>query len=121
MALKELQTYDDEQVTQRLKSELPAWSLEKGTIRRKYKTGGWPHTLMVVNAVGYVAEAAFHHSDLSGGWAEVTVKLSTHSAKGITDNDFELAKRIEDAVTWLPDDNDSLDGFEKGFKKKWTR
>ena len=45
-------TYSDEEVEQRLKDELPHWYLEKGWIRRKYKTGSWKGTLMVVNTVG---------------------------------------------------------------------
>ena len=111
----------DEQVMQRLAAELPGWELREGWIRRTYKTGGWPHTLMLVNAIGYLAEAAWHHPDLSVSWAEVHVKLMTHSAKGITDKDFALATKIEETVTWLPPKGGPLDGFEEGFKKKWTR
>lgn len=111
----------DDQVRARLSAELPAWELREGWIRRKFKTGGWPQTLMLVNAIGYVAEAAWHHPDLSVSWAEVHVKLMTHSAKGITDKDFALAKKIEEAATWLPDAASPLEGFEKGFGKKWTR
>lgn len=111
----------DDQVRRRLQAELPAWELRDGWIRRKYKTGGWPHTLMLVNAVGYLAEASWHHPDLSVSWAEVHVKLMTHSAKGITEKDFALAKRIEECVTWLPGDGAALEGFEKGMGKKWTR
>ncbi len=85
-------TYNEDQVKQRLAAELPTWEYREGWIRREYKTGGWPHTLMLVNAVGYLAEAAWHHPDLSVSWAEVHVKLNTHSAKGITDKDFALAK-----------------------------
>ena len=51
---------------------------------------------MLVNAIGYCAEAAYHHPDLSVTWGRITVKLSTHSAGGITDKDFALARRIED-------------------------
>ncbi len=100
---------------------LPEWEYRDGWIRRSYKTGGWPFTLMLVNAIGYLAEAAWHHPDLTVTWAEVKVKLMTHSAKGITAKDFELARRIEETVTWLPGDDSPLDGFEKGFKKKWVR
>ena len=113
-------TYSEAEIAEKLKS-LPNWEFREGWIRRKYKTGGWPHTLMVVNAVGYIAEAAFHHPDLSVSWAEVHVKLQTHSAKGITDNDFELARKIEDHLTWLPQEGQSLEGFTKGMKKPWTR
>jgi len=111
----------EEQVKQRLAAELPHWELRDGWIRRKYKTGGWPHTLMLVNAIGYIAEAAWHHPDLNVSWAEVHVKLMTHAAKGITAKDFELAKKIEKAALWLPARGGALEGFEEGFKKKWTR
>ncbi|MCE9591471.1 MAG: 4a-hydroxytetrahydrobiopterin dehydratase [Planctomycetes bacterium] len=112
---------DDDKVKSRLTAELPQWELREGWIRRKFKTGGWPHTLMLVNAIGYIAEAAWHHPDLNVSWAEVHVKLMTHSAKGITEKDFALAKKIEEAAVWLPEKGGPLDGFEEGFKKKWTR
>ena len=113
--------YDEAEITAKLAEELPTWELRDGVIRRKYKTGGWPFTLMLVNAIGYMAEAGWHHPDLSVSWAEVHVKLSTHSAGGVTDKDFELAGQIEKHVTQLPGADDALDGFEEGFKKKWTR
>jgi hypothetical protein len=56
--------------------------------RRNYKTDGWPTTLMLVNAIAFLSEAAYHHPDLAVTWGRVTVKLSTHSAGGITDKDF---------------------------------
>lgn len=95
--------YDEQQIAQRLQQELPAWYLENGWIRRKYKTGGWKGTLMVVNTVGHLAEAAWHHPDLTVSYAFVIVKLTTHSAKGVTNKDFELAKMIEQVVMWQPD------------------
>ncbi|MTI63864.1 4a-hydroxytetrahydrobiopterin dehydratase [Methylophaga sp.] len=95
-------TYTDEEVEARLKEELPKWYLENGWIRRKYKTSGWKSTLMVVNTVGHLAEAAFHHPDLTVSYAFVIVKLVNHAAKGITDKDFELAKKIEEVVMWQP-------------------
>ena len=112
---------DESTVTQRLGSELPEWTLKDGWIRREYKTTNWQHTMMVVNAIGYIAEAAFHHPDLTVTWAQVNVKLMTHAAKGITENDFELAKLIEQQVMWRPSEAQSLDGYEAGMKKKWTR
>jgi 4a-hydroxytetrahydrobiopterin dehydratase len=121
MAKKTTETFTPDQIEAKLKAELPTWEYREGWIRRSYKTGGWPFTLMVVNAIGYIAEAAFHHPDLSVSWAEVHVKLQTHSAKGVTANDFELAAMIEKATMWLPDEDSPLDGFEKGFGKKWTR
>jgi len=94
--------YTEAEVKARLAAELPHWYLEDGWIRRKYKTGSWKGTLMVVNTVGHLAEAAWHHPDLTVSYAFVIVKLCTHSAKGITDKDFELAHKIEEVIQWQP-------------------
>jgi 4a-hydroxytetrahydrobiopterin dehydratase len=96
------EVYTREEIDARLKDELPKWYFEDGWIRRKYKTSGWKATLMVVNTVGHLAEAAWHHPDLTVSYAFVTVKLMNHAAKGITDKDFELARQIEAVVMWRP-------------------
>ena len=95
-------TYTEDEVITKLKAELPHWFFENGWIRRKYKTSGWKATLMVVNTVGHLAEAAWHHPDLTVSYAFVIVKLCTHDAKGITDKDFELAAKIEQVIAWQP-------------------
>ncbi len=100
--------YSEAEITQKLQAELPHWYLEDGWIRRKYKTGSWKGTLMVVNTVGHLAEAAWHHPDLTVSYAFVIVKLCTHSAKGITDKDFELATKIEETIQWQP----KIQGFK---------
>jgi 4a-hydroxytetrahydrobiopterin dehydratase len=94
--------YSEADINTKLSRELPHWYFEDGWIRRRYKTGSWKGTLMVVNTVGHLAEAAWHHPDLTVSYAFVIVKLCTHSAKGITDKDFELAKKIEDVIQWQP-------------------
>ena len=101
---------------------LTDWYLEDGWLRRKYNTDGWPSTLMAVNAVGYVCEAAYHHADLSVTWGKLWVKLMNHAAGGITDKDFAVARRIEDTILWRPADDSPLEGtpnkfvFSKGSK-----
>jgi 4a-hydroxytetrahydrobiopterin dehydratase len=92
--------YSREEIEQRLKQELPHWYYENGWIRRKFRTSGWKASLMVVNTIGHLAEAAWHHPDLTVSYAFVIVKLVTHSAKGITDKDFALARKIEEVVQW---------------------
>lgn len=94
--------YSEAEIQAKLAAELPHWFYEDGWIRRKYKTAGWKATLMVVNTVGHLAEAAWHHPDLTVSYAFVIVKLVTHSAKGVTDKDFELARKIEEVVGWQP-------------------
>ena len=100
--IKEEETYSQEAIEERLKEELPHWYYEDGWIRRKYKTHGWKGTLMVVNTVGHLSEAAFHHPDLTVSYAFVIVKLMNHAAKGVTNKDFELARKIEEVVQWQP-------------------
>ncbi|MFT5133725.1 MAG: 4a-hydroxytetrahydrobiopterin dehydratase [Gammaproteobacteria bacterium] len=85
------ETYSEEEIGARLKEELPDWYFEDGWIRRKYKTSGWKGTLMVINTVGHLAEAAWHHPDITASYAFVVVKLMNHAAKGVTDKDFEVA------------------------------
>ena len=102
--------YSEAEITQKLKAELPHWYYENGWIRRKYKTHGWKGTLMVVNTVGHLSEAAFHHPDLTASYAFVVVKLMNHAAKGVTDKDFELAKQIEAVVQWRPGADSALEG-----------
>src|SRR3954463_3744601 len=100
MAEKE-KTYTEAEIAQQLAS-LPGWFFQDGWIRRNFKTDGWPSPLMLVNAIGYLAEAAYHHPDLSVTWAKVTVKLSTHSAGGITDKDLLLARKFDEVALWRP-------------------
>ncbi len=115
-------TYSDEEVETRLKAELPHWYLENGWIRRKYKTSSWKSTLMVVNTVGHLAEAGFHHPDMAISYAFVIVKLMNHAAKGITDKDFELAKKIEDVIMWQPGkENGALTGTPDDARFKYIK
>ena len=116
------ETYSDEDVEARLREELPHWYLEDGWIRRKYKTSGWKATLMVVNAVGHLAEAAFHHPDLTVSYAFVIVKLKNHAAKGITNKDFALARKIEEVIHWQPAREDSpLEGTPDDPRFKYIK
>jgi 4a-hydroxytetrahydrobiopterin dehydratase len=117
------ETYTEEEIEARLKDELPNWYYEAGWIRRKYKTSSWKSTLMVVNTVGHLAEAAWHHPDLSVSYAFVIVKLTNHAAKGVTDKDFELAKKIEEVIQWQPalEEGSALDGTPDDPRFKYIK
>jgi len=96
-------TYTDAEVAGKIQElSLAEWYLEDGWLRRKYVTTGWPQTLLRVNAIAFLCEAADHHADLAVTYAKLWVKLKTHSAGGITDKDFELARQIEDVILWQP-------------------
>jgi len=115
------EVYTAEEVEARLKDELPGWYFEDGWIRRKYKTSGWKATLMVVNTVGHLAEAAWHHPDLTVSYAFVIVKLMNHAAKGITDKDFELAAKIEQVLMWRPGEGSALQGTPDDPRFKYMK
>jgi len=115
-------TYTNEEIDAYLKSNLPNWYFENGWIRRKYKTSGWKGTLMVINTIGHLAEAAWHHPDISASYAFVIVKLQNHAAKGITDKDFLLAKKIENVIQWNPANEDNtLEGTPEDPRFKYIK
>ncbi|MGH7169276.1 MAG: 4a-hydroxytetrahydrobiopterin dehydratase [Gemmataceae bacterium] len=111
-------TYTEAEIAAKLAEHgLTGWYFEDGWIRRKFVTDGWPTTLLLVNAIGYLAEAAYHHPDLAVTWGKLWVKLQTHSAGGITDKDFALAKKIEEIVLWRPAEGGPLEGTPNKFVK----
>jgi 4a-hydroxytetrahydrobiopterin dehydratase len=96
---------------------LPGWEVRDGWLRRKYMTPGWPHTMLLANAIAYAAEAAWHHPDLELGYAQVVVRLQTHRVRAITESDVALARRFDEIALWKPDDKSPL----PGFPKTWVR
>jgi 4a-hydroxytetrahydrobiopterin dehydratase len=113
---EKLEKYPVDEIDAKLKEHgLDDWYYEDGWIRRKFSTDGWPTTLMAVNTIGYLCEAAYHHADLSVTWGKLWVKLSTHSSGGITDKDFALARKIEDTVLWRPEPDSALEGTPNKF------
>src|SRR6516162_8274747 len=116
MSTEQLHVYAESELPARLAEHgLTDWYYEDGWIRRKYTTDGWPTTLMLVNTVGFLCEAAYHHADLAVTWGKVWVKLKTHSHGGITDKDFALAKKIEEVVLWRPEAGSALTGTPNKF------
>src|ERR1700739_4341996 len=108
---KKERVYDDAESPAKLQEHgLAEWYMEDGWLRRKYTTDGWPTTLMLTNAIGYLCEAAYHHADLAITWGKLWVKLHTTSAGGITDKDFALAQKIEEVVLWRPAQGGPLEG-----------
>lgn len=98
---------------------LPQWVATGGWLRREYRTDGWRSTMLAVNAIAFLAEAANHHPDLEVHWGRIMVQLQTHSAGGITEKDLQLAERIEATVTWQPKGGfPGLEGQSGGWIKE---
>jgi len=83
------------EIRARLASTLPTWALNGGALERAYRFDAWKATIMALNAIAFLAEAANHHPDLAASYNRLTVRLSTHDVGGISDKDFSLAEEIE--------------------------
>lgn len=94
--------YEDSDITARLGRDLPYWRFEGGQLRRTYRTHGFKASVLVANAVAHLAEAAWHHPDITLSFGRVEVAIESHDVGGITDRDFELAAKIEQVVAWQP-------------------
>ena len=78
---------------------LPAWRRDGAQIRAVYRAPDFPSAIALVDAVAIKAEAANHHPDIDVRYTSVTFVLSTHAAGGLTDQDFAMAREIDDAAS----------------------
>jgi 4a-hydroxytetrahydrobiopterin dehydratase len=85
----------DDEVQRRL-GELGGWERQGGSIVRQFKLDDFVGSVDFVNRITAPAEEMNHHPDLEISWNKVTVSLSTHSEGGLTENDFALARRIDE-------------------------
>lgn len=77
-------------------AEIPRWTRKGKAITRSWTFEDFPEALSFINKVGALAEAANHHPDISNAWNQVRLSLTTHDVGGLTDRDFDLAKKIGD-------------------------
>jgi 4a-hydroxytetrahydrobiopterin dehydratase len=75
------------------------WKRQDEEIVKVVTGKDFAQALAYVNAVGALAEEANHHPDIDIRWNKVTLRLSTHSAGGITAADLDMARRIDALVT----------------------
>ncbi len=91
-----LKTYTPQEVRERLAAH-PDWQLgEDGQLHRTFTLKNFAQALLLLNAIGHLAEVADHHPDLRlHGWKHLSVSLMTHDQGGITDLDFALMAQID--------------------------
>lgn len=83
---------------------LDRWMIADGKLMRRFKFRNFGASLAFVNAVGEIAEAADHHPDITFGWGYAEIVTTTHDRGGITDFDFDLARKIcelEAGLEWV--------------------
>lgn len=83
----------DGEIEERL-SGLSGWERDGDALTREFELADFKGSVDFVTRLTPEAEEMNHHPDLEISWNKVTVRLSTHSEGGLTENDFELARRI---------------------------
>ncbi len=84
----------EDEVKERL-SGLDGWEQKGDAIEKQFQFEDFSGSVDFVNKITPVANEMDHHPDLAISWNTVTVTLSTHSEGGLTENDFELAQKID--------------------------
>ena len=74
---------------------LPRWRLDDGAISRTYRFADYYETLAFVNALAFMVHREDHHPDLVVGYNRCEVRFRTHSAAGISENDFICAAKAD--------------------------
>jgi len=89
----------------RLLAQVPGWQVEQADrhlrLARTVKFKGFMPGVDLVNRIAPIAEAEGHHPDLLLSYGSLTIRLWTHAAGGLTDNDFILAARLEGPISQL--------------------
>ncbi len=88
-------TFNEREINQYLE-KISGWKYANKQIEKEFQFKDFKEALNFVNKVGETAEGMDHHPDIFlHSWNKVKITVSTHSANGITKNDFELANKIE--------------------------
>jgi 4a-hydroxytetrahydrobiopterin dehydratase len=85
---------------ERMLAETPGWALNDDTTRieRTFKLPDFAAALALVNKIGEIAEAEAHHPDITFGWGYCRVVFYTHKIKGLHENDFIMAAKVNGAA-----------------------
>ena len=86
----------DQEIEEALTS-CDGWSREGEAIVKEFDRGDFAGSVDFVNAIAPRAEEMNHHPDVNISWSKVEVTITTHSEGGLTQNDFELAHKIDAA------------------------
>ncbi len=84
----------EDEIEQRLRG-LAGWERDGEVLRKQFEQGDFQGSVDFVNRLTPAAQELDHHPDLEISWATVTVRVTTHSESGLTENDFVLASRID--------------------------
>jgi 4a-hydroxytetrahydrobiopterin dehydratase len=77
---------------------VPAWELKDAALSREFVFPDFVRAFGFMASVAAIAQQLDHHPEWQNVYNRVSIRLSTHDAGGLTDRDFELARRISELV-----------------------
>ena len=90
-----MKALSEKEVNVFLNLNLKGWAFEKDTIKREFKFKTFVEAFSFMTAIALEAEKLDHHPDWSNSYNLVNIVLTNHTAKGVTQVDFDLAKKID--------------------------
>jgi len=84
-----------EQEIAALAREVPDWTVADGKLERSFEFRDFQEAFSFLARVALLAEAESHHPDIASSWNRVTLTFWTHTAEGLTRNDFIMAAKID--------------------------
>jgi len=78
-----------------LPRQLPEWTLREGKLHREWRFADFSEAFGFMTRVALAAEALGHHPEWCNVWNRVTINLTTHDTRGLSDLDLALARRID--------------------------
>lgn len=85
------------EISERL-ANIPGWEMHDNCIEKIFSFDNFKQAMEFVNNVAEEAERNRHHPDITINYNKVTLSLTTHDAKGVTHDDFKLARIIEQLI-----------------------
>jgi len=84
-------TPEDAQI---MHQDVPEWTLKDIRIERTFVFKDFNEAISFVNEVAELAENEGHHPDIHISYNRVRLELTTHKIRGLSENDFILAAKI---------------------------
>jgi 4a-hydroxytetrahydrobiopterin dehydratase len=78
-----------------LQTLVPDWTIDHGRLTRSFAFKNYHRTMAFVNALAYVSHTEDHHPEMTVTYNTCLVRYDTHSAHGLTDNDFICAAKAD--------------------------
>ena len=79
-------------------SKLDGWDYNNNAIETTFEFESFKDAFSVMSRIAFEAEAQEHHPEWTNVYNKLYIRLSTHDADGVTENDFKLAKIIESII-----------------------